>query len=137
MARDGRQGPRTRALVGQRVLGADAQREGRIQVEEEAVGVVVVEEDENVGALLRDLPRLQAGRRWPDRLVHEPARLAILTALSACQKADFLLLLTITGLTKGNLSSHLTKLEEAGLAQPYAQALEHAAAVSDRPGLAR
>ena len=50
-----------------------------------------------------------------DRRVHDPARLAILTALSACERADFLFLLRITGLSKGNLSSHLSKLEEAGL----------------------
>lgn len=50
-----------------------------------------------------------------NRLVHEPARLAILTALSACDEADFLFLLNITGLTKGNLSSHLSKLEQGGL----------------------
>jgi DNA-binding transcriptional ArsR family regulator len=52
-----------------------------------------------------------------DRLVHDPARLSILTALSACERADFLFLLRITGLTKGNLSSHLSKLEEAGLVE--------------------
>jgi DNA-binding MarR family transcriptional regulator len=50
-----------------------------------------------------------------NRLVHEPARLAILTALSACEEADFLFLLNVTGLTKGNLSSHLSKLEQANL----------------------
>ncbi|HXT69874.1 MAG TPA: transcriptional regulator [Vicinamibacterales bacterium] len=50
-----------------------------------------------------------------DRLVHEPARLAILTALSACAKADFVFLRGLTGLTKGNLSSHLMKLESGGL----------------------
>lgn len=50
-----------------------------------------------------------------DRLIHEPARLAILTALSTCSSADFLFLQRLTGLTKGNLSSHLAKLEEAGL----------------------
>jgi DNA-binding MarR family transcriptional regulator len=50
-----------------------------------------------------------------DRLVHEPSRLAILTALSTCLRADFVFLQRITGLTVGNLSSHLTKLEEAGL----------------------
>lgn len=50
-----------------------------------------------------------------NRLVHDPSRLAILTALSACEKADFTFLLNITGLTKGNLSSHLSKLEHAGL----------------------
>ena len=50
-----------------------------------------------------------------DRLVHEPARLAILAALSACEKADFVFLRNLTGLTKGNLSSHLAKLEQGGL----------------------
>jgi DNA-binding MarR family transcriptional regulator len=50
-----------------------------------------------------------------DRLIHEPARLSILTALSACQSADFLFLQRLTGLTAGNLSSHLNKLHEAGL----------------------
>lgn len=50
-----------------------------------------------------------------DRMIHEPARLAILTALSACQSADFLFLQRLTGLTKGNLSAHLSKLEDAGL----------------------
>ncbi len=48
-----------------------------------------------------------------DRLVHEPARLVILTILNAVEKADFLYLLRETGLTRGNLSSHLSKLEEA------------------------
>jgi DNA-binding transcriptional ArsR family regulator len=52
-----------------------------------------------------------------NRLVHEPARLAILVALSACEKADFIFLLNLTGLTKGNLSSHLSKLEQAGLVE--------------------
>lgn len=50
-----------------------------------------------------------------DRLIHEPARLAILTALSACRKADFMFLLRLTGLTRGNLSTHLAKLEAGGL----------------------
>jgi DNA-binding transcriptional ArsR family regulator len=50
-----------------------------------------------------------------NRLVHEPARLAILSALSACESADFLFLQRITGLSKGNLSSHLVRLEDGGL----------------------
>jgi DNA-binding MarR family transcriptional regulator len=50
-----------------------------------------------------------------DRLIHEPGRLAILTVLSSVTDADFVFLQRTTGLTKGNLSSHLTKLEEAGL----------------------
>lgn len=50
-----------------------------------------------------------------DKLIHEPARLAILTALSACESADFLSLRRLTGLSDGNLSVQLSKLEEAGL----------------------
>jgi DNA-binding transcriptional ArsR family regulator len=50
-----------------------------------------------------------------DRLIHEPARLAILTVLSSVKDADFVFLQRATGLTKGNLSSHLAKLEEASL----------------------
>ena len=49
-----------------------------------------------------------------DRLIHEPARLMIVTILSAVESADFLYLQRETGLTKGNLSSHLSKLEAAG-----------------------
>ena len=48
-----------------------------------------------------------------DRLVHEPARLALLTALAASDCADFLFLQRMTGLTRGNLSVHLSKLEAA------------------------
>lgn len=49
-----------------------------------------------------------------DRIIHEPARLMIVAVLSAVEKADFLYLLTATELTKGNLSSHLSRLEDAG-----------------------
>jgi DNA-binding MarR family transcriptional regulator len=52
-----------------------------------------------------------------DRLVHDPARLSILSALAACKSADFLFLQRLTALTGGNLSGHLAKLEEAGLVQ--------------------
>jgi len=52
-----------------------------------------------------------------DRLVHEPARLAIMTALSACERADFLYLQRLTGLSRGNLSSHLSKLADAGFVE--------------------
>ena len=50
-----------------------------------------------------------------DKTVHEPARLAILSALSACRSAQFRFLQSLTGLTQGNLSVHLSKLEETGL----------------------
>lgn len=49
-----------------------------------------------------------------DRLIHEPARLMIMSLLYAVDTADFLYLLGETGLTKGNLSSHLGKLEDGG-----------------------
>ncbi len=48
-----------------------------------------------------------------DRLIHEPARLIILSILYVLENADFLYLLSETGLRKGNLSSHLTRLEQA------------------------
>ena len=49
-----------------------------------------------------------------DRLVHEPARLAIMTNLFVVESANATYLLQQTGLTWGNLGSHLTKLEDAG-----------------------
>jgi winged helix DNA-binding protein len=49
-----------------------------------------------------------------DRLIHEPGRLAILTVLSSASDADFLFVQRATGLTNGNLSSHLTKLGPPG-----------------------
>jgi DNA-binding transcriptional ArsR family regulator len=52
-----------------------------------------------------------------DRLIHDPSRLAILSALLACAEADFQYLLAVTGLSKGNLSSHLSKLEAGGLVE--------------------
>ena len=52
-----------------------------------------------------------------DRLIHEPARLMIVAILSAVESADFLYLKREAGLTKGNLSSHLAKLEEAKYVQ--------------------
>lgn len=50
-----------------------------------------------------------------DRLIHEPHRLALLTVLSSTEDADFVFLQRTLGLTNGNLSSHLSKLEDAGL----------------------
>jgi DNA-binding transcriptional ArsR family regulator len=49
-----------------------------------------------------------------DRVIHEPARLLIVALLSGVKEADFLWLLHESQLTKGNLSSHLARLEEAG-----------------------
>lgn len=49
-----------------------------------------------------------------DRVIHEPARLTLVALLSSVESADFLFLLKESGLTKGNLSVHLSRLEEAG-----------------------
>jgi len=49
-----------------------------------------------------------------DRLIHEPARLMIMAYLYVIESADFVFLMRQTGLSKGNLSSHLSKLESAG-----------------------
>jgi len=49
-----------------------------------------------------------------DKIIHGPARLTILAYLYVIESADFLFLKQQTGLTKGNLSSHLITLEKAG-----------------------
>ena len=49
-----------------------------------------------------------------DRVIHEPGRLTIAALLYAVERSDFLYLLHETGMNKGTLSSHLSKLEEAG-----------------------
>ena len=52
-----------------------------------------------------------------DRTVHEPARLLLLIYLYSVEKADFTFLKQQTGMSQGNLSSHLTKLDLAGYIQ--------------------
>lgn len=49
-----------------------------------------------------------------DRAIHEPARLNIMANLYVVESADFLFLMRQTGLTFGNLSSHMSRLEKAG-----------------------
>ncbi len=56
---------------------------------------------------IRDISQL-------DRVVHEPARLQILMILQEVEEADFLYLQREGGFTTGNLSGHLSKLEDAG-----------------------
>jgi DNA-binding transcriptional ArsR family regulator len=52
-----------------------------------------------------------------DRVIHEPGRLMIVALLWGVEECDFLYLLNETGMNKGNLSSHLARLEEAGYVQ--------------------
>jgi DNA-binding transcriptional ArsR family regulator len=49
-----------------------------------------------------------------DRMIHEPSRLMVVALLAAVKEADFQYLHQSTGLSKGNLSVHLSKLETAG-----------------------
>ncbi|MFC2162023.1 winged helix-turn-helix domain-containing protein [Acidobacteriota bacterium] len=48
-----------------------------------------------------------------DRIIHEPSRFLILSYLAVIENTDFLFLMNQTDLTRGNLSSHLSKLEAA------------------------
>jgi DNA-binding MarR family transcriptional regulator len=49
-----------------------------------------------------------------DRVIHEPGRLMIAALLYAVERSDFLYLQHETGMNKGTLSSHISRLEEAG-----------------------
>ena len=49
-----------------------------------------------------------------DQVAHAPARLMVLTYLYVVESADYVFLMRMTGLTWGNLSTHLTKLENSG-----------------------
>ena len=49
-----------------------------------------------------------------DPLIHQPSRLSIMAVLAGCESADFTYLHNVTGLTRGTLSKHLSKLRDAG-----------------------
>jgi DNA-binding MarR family transcriptional regulator len=55
-----------------------------------------------------------AGFSEIDRVVHEPARLMLMAALYVIDSADYTFLMNLTGVTWGNLSAHISKLEESG-----------------------
>ncbi len=52
-----------------------------------------------------------------DKVIHEPVRLAILKILTSAKEVDFNFLLTTLGVTKGNLATHINKLEAADLVE--------------------
>ncbi|HKJ25996.1 MAG TPA: transcriptional regulator [Anaerolineales bacterium] len=52
-----------------------------------------------------------------DRLIHSPARLMVMTYLYVVESVDYVYLTHLTGLTWGNLATHVNKLEEAGYVQ--------------------
>lgn len=59
-----------------------------------------------------------------DRVIHSPARLMILAYLAVVDSADFIFLMNQVGLTRGNLSSHLNTLEEAGYVHIHKEFVE-------------
>lgn len=59
-----------------------------------------------------------------DRLIHEPTRLMIMAQLYVVESADFLFLQNQLQMTPGNLSSHLSKLEDAGYVQIVKEFIE-------------
>jgi DNA-binding MarR family transcriptional regulator len=62
----------------------------------------------------RSKKSLQANVEEIDKLIHEPARLLLMSHLFVVDEADFVFLLDQTGLTAGNISSHMKKLVAAG-----------------------
>jgi len=49
-----------------------------------------------------------------DRLIHDPTRLMLISFLYVVESADFVFLKNQTRLTAGNISSHMSKLEDSG-----------------------
>jgi len=70
------------------------------------------------------LPSSEANIKDVDRLIHEPSRLMIMAQLYVVQSADFTFLLNQTEMTPGNLSAHLSKLEEAGYVEVTKEFIE-------------
>ena len=72
-----------------------------------------------------------------DQIVHAPARLMVLTYLYVVESADFVFLIRLTGLTWGNLSSHWSKLEDAGyveITKEFVQKKPHTMVQLTEPG---
>jgi DNA-binding MarR family transcriptional regulator len=74
--------------------------------------------------VIKQLPNDDADIQDIDRLIHEPSRLTIMANLYVVQSADFLFLQHQTGMTPGNLSAHLSKLEDAGYVEVTKEFLE-------------
>jgi DNA-binding MarR family transcriptional regulator len=72
----------------------------------------------------KQLPNDDADIQDIDRLIHEPSRLTIMANLYVVQSADFRFLQHQTGMTPGNLSAHLSKLEDAGYVEVTKEFLE-------------
>ena len=73
---------------------------------------------------MKQLPKNPSDLKNIDRLIHEPTRLMIMTQLYVVESADFLFLQNQLQMTPGNLSSHLSKLEEAGYVEIVKEFIE-------------
>lgn len=70
------------------------------------------------------MPKNPANLKNIDRVIHEPARLMIMTQLYVVESADFLFLQNQLQMTPGNLSAHLTKLEKVGYVEIVKEFIE-------------
>jgi len=70
------------------------------------------------------MPKNPANLKNIDRVIHEPARLMIMTQLYVVESADFLFLQNQIQMTPGNLSAHLTKLEKVGYVEIVKEFIE-------------
>ena len=70
------------------------------------------------------MPKNPSNLKNIDRLIHEPTRLMIMTQLYVIESADFLFLQHQLQMTPGNLSSHLSKLEDAGYVEIVKEFIE-------------
>jgi len=61
-----------------------------------------------------EMPASVASHGEVDRLIHEPARFQVMALLYVIESADFTFIMNQLGLTWGNLSAHITKLEDGG-----------------------
>jgi len=61
-----------------------------------------------------EIPASVASYSEIDRLIHEPARFQVMALLYVIESADFTFIMNQLGLTWGNLSAHITKLEQGG-----------------------
>ena len=70
------------------------------------------------------MPKNPGNLKNIDRVIHEPARLMIMTQLYVVESADFLFLQNQLQMTPGNLSAHLTKLEKVGYVEIVKEFIE-------------
>jgi len=70
------------------------------------------------------MPKSPSDIKKIDKVIHEPNRLMIMAQLYVVESADFLFLQNQIGMTPGNLSSHLSKLEDAGYVEIVKEFIE-------------